>query len=34
MESGLSGEFRVNAPVEGAEALLAIRVLRQKLNTY
>jgi hypothetical protein len=34
MESELSGEFRVNSPVEGAEALLAIRVLRQKINTY
>lgn len=34
MESELSGEFRVNAPVDGAEALLAIRVLRQKINTY
>lgn len=34
MESELSGEFRVNAPVDGAEALLAIRVLKQKINTY
>jgi hypothetical protein len=34
MESELSGEFRVTAPVDGAEALLAIRVLKQKINTY
>lgn len=34
MESELSGEFRVNAPVDGAETLLAIRVLKQKMNTY
>ncbi len=34
MESELSGEFRVNAPVDGAEALLAIRMLRQKINIY
>lgn len=34
MESELSGEFRVNAPVDGAEALMAIRVLRQKINIY
>jgi hypothetical protein len=34
MEGELSGEFRVNAPVDGPEALLAIRMLRQKLNTY
>ena len=34
MESELSGEFRVNAPVDGAEALLAIRTLRQRINTY
>lgn len=34
MEGDLSGEFRVNAPVDGAEALLAIRTLRQKINTY
>ncbi len=34
MESELSGEFRVNSPVDGAEALLAIRVLRQRINTY
>ena len=34
MESEFSGEFRVNSPVDGAEALLAIRVLKQKLTTY
>ncbi len=34
MEGELSGEFRVNAPVDGAEALLASRVLKQKINTY
>jgi tetratricopeptide (TPR) repeat protein len=34
MEGDLSGDFRVNAPVEGAEALLAIRVLKQKINIY
>jgi tetratricopeptide (TPR) repeat protein len=34
MEGELSGNFRVNAPVDGAEALLAIRVLKQKINAY
>ncbi len=34
MESELSGEFRVTAPVDGAEALLAIRTLKQRINTY
>ena len=34
MESELSGEFRVNSPVDGAEALLAIRMLKQKINIY
>lgn len=34
MEGELSGEFRVDAAVDGAEALLAIRVLRQRLNIY
>ncbi len=34
MEPELSGEFRVDANVDGAEALLAIRVLRQKMNIY
>jgi hypothetical protein len=32
MEGQLSGEFRVDSPVDGAEAVLAIRVLKQKLN--
>lgn len=34
MEPELSGEFRIDAPVDGAEALLAIRVLRQSMNIY
>lgn len=34
METELSGEFRPNDNVDGAEAVLAIRVLRQKLNIY
>lgn len=34
MEAELSGEFRINAPVDGAEALLSIRVLKQKMNIY
>ncbi len=34
MESELSGEFRVDTPVSGAESLLAIRMLRQKINIY
>ncbi len=34
MEGELSGEFRINAPVDGAEALLALRVLKQKINIY
>ncbi len=34
MEGELSGEFRLNDPVDGAEALLAIRVLNQKKNIY
>jgi tetratricopeptide (TPR) repeat protein len=34
MEGELSGEFRINDPVDGAEALLAIRVLNQKKNIY
>ncbi|ACM21565.1 SLH domain protein [Geotalea daltonii FRC-32] len=32
MEGELSGEFRINEPVDGAEALLAVRVLKQKIN--
>lgn len=34
METELSGEFRPNDVVDGAEAILAIRVLRQRLNIY
>ncbi len=34
METELSGEFRPNDSVDGAEAVLAIRVLRQRLNIY
>jgi len=34
MEGELSGEFRINALVDGAEALLAIRVLKQRMNIY
>lgn len=34
MEAELSGEFRVDANVDGAEALLAIRVLKQRINIY
>ncbi|MDI6890621.1 MAG: S-layer homology domain-containing protein [Thermodesulfovibrionales bacterium] len=34
MEGELSGEFRADATVDGAEALLAMRVLRQKMNIY
>ena len=34
MDTELSGEFRPDDPVGGAEALGAIRVLRQKLNIY
>jgi len=34
MESELSGEFRIDAPVDGAEALLAIRVMTQRMNIY
>jgi len=34
MEGELSGEFRVDAPVEGPDALLAIRMLKQKMNIY
>ena len=32
MEGELSGEFRVDSPVEGADVVLALRVLKQKLN--
>jgi len=34
MEGELSGEFRIDASVDGAEALLAIRVLKQRMNIY
>lgn len=34
METELSGEFRPEAKVDGAEAILAIRVLRQRMNVY
>ena len=34
MEPELSGEFRINDPVDGAEALLAIRVLKQRMNIH
>lgn len=34
METELSGEFRPDDPVDGAEAILAIRALRQKMNIY
>lgn len=34
MEGELSGDFRIDAPVDGAEALLAIRVLKQRMNVY
>lgn len=34
MEGELSGGFRINAVVDGAEAILALRVLKQKMNIY
>lgn len=34
MEGELSGEFRVDEPVDGAEAVLAIRMLKEKMNTH
>lgn len=34
MEPELSGEFRPNDPIDGAEALLAIRMLKQRVNIY
>lgn len=34
METELSGEFRPDEDVDGAEAILAIRVLKQRLNIY
>jgi len=32
MEGDLSGEFRVNDPIDGAEAILALRMLQQRIN--
>jgi len=32
MEPCLSGEFKVNSPTNGADAVLAVRVLKQKAN--
>ncbi|MFQ5735272.1 MAG: S-layer homology domain-containing protein [Thermodesulfobacteriota bacterium] len=34
METELSGEFRPDDEVDGAEAILAVRVLKQRLNIY
>jgi len=34
MEGDLSGDFRIAEPVDGAEAILAIRMLQQKINIY
>ena len=34
MEGELSGEFRVNEPVDGAEAILAVRMLQQRINIH
>jgi len=34
METELSGEFRPDDEVDGAEALLAIKVLKQTMNIY
>lgn len=34
MEAELSGEFRPDAAVDGAEALLAVRVLKQQINIH
>lgn len=34
MEGELSGEFRINEAVDGAEAILAVRVLKQRINIY
>ncbi len=34
MEGDLSGEFRISDVVDGAEAILAIRMLQQKINIY
>jgi tetratricopeptide (TPR) repeat protein len=34
MEGELSGEFRINEPVDGAEAILAVRILQQRINIH
>jgi len=34
MEGDLSGEFRVNDPIDGAEAILALRMLQQRVNIH
>lgn len=34
MEGELSGEFRVAEPVDGAEAILAVRMLQQRINIH
>ncbi|MBI2353936.1 MAG: S-layer homology domain-containing protein [Deltaproteobacteria bacterium] len=34
MEGELSGEFRVSDPVDGAEAILAVRMLQQRINIH
>lgn len=34
MEGELSGEFRINEAVDGAEAILAVRMMKQRINIY
>lgn len=34
MEGELSGEFRISEAVDGAEAILAVRMLKQRINIY
>ncbi len=34
MEGELSGDFRINDPVDGAEAILAVRMLQQRINIH
>ncbi|HEY4744913.1 MAG TPA: S-layer homology domain-containing protein [Desulfuromonadaceae bacterium] len=34
MEGELSGEFRIADPVDGAEAILAVRMLQQRMNIH
>ena len=34
MEGELSGEFRINDSVDGAEAILAVRMLQQRMNIH